>query len=114
MARRSVLQLVIAATLLCGRAVGAQYATPATLHRAAAALPPTQAVIPLSAVTVDRSRLRGAARGALIGTGVGAAVGIVVVAATPHSDHSEDAVGPIIGAFFGLLIGAAIGAAHPR
>jgi hypothetical protein len=111
--RRYITQLVAAATLLCGRAVGAQYASPAGLHRAAAPAATQHVVLP-SAVTVDKSRLRGAARGALIGTGVGAAVGIVVVAATPHSDHSEDAVAPVIGAFFGLFIGAAIGAAHPR
>ena len=113
MSSRSIAQLVAAATLLCGRAVGAQYASPAGLQRAAAPAT-TQHVVLASEVTVDRSRLRGAARGALIGAGVGAAVGIVVVAATPHSDHSEDAVGPIVGAFFGLFIGAASGAAHPR
>ena len=113
MSRLYITQLVAAATLLCGRAVGAQYASPAGLHHPAVADTAQHVVLP-SAVTVDRSRLRGAARGALIGTGVGAAVGIVVVAATPHSDHSEDAVGPIIGAFFGLFIGGAIGAAHPR
>ena len=113
MSRRNITQLVAAATLLCGRAVGAQVASPAGLPRAAAPAA-TQDVIFPSAIPVDKSRLRGAARGALIGTGVGAAVGIVVVAVTPHSDHSEDAVGPIIGAFFGLFIGAAIGAGHPR
>ena len=113
MLRRYITQLVAAAALLCGRTVGAQYAAPAGLHRAAAPAT-TEPVVRPSPVAVDRSRLRGAARGALIGTGVGAAVGIIIVAVTPHSDHSEDAVGPVIGAFFGLFIGAAIGAAHPR
>lgn len=113
MSRRAIAQLVAVATLACGRAVGAQYASPAGLHRAEAPAATQPGVLP-PAVTVDRARLRGAARGALIGTGVGAAVGIIVVAATPHSDHSEDAVGPFIGAFFGLFIGAAIGAGHPR
>ena len=113
MSRRYIHQLLVMATLVCGRALGAQYPSPAGIHRAAAPGAPQHVGLPLE-VTVDRSRLRGAARGALIGTGVGAAVGIVVVAATPHSDHSEDVVAPIIGAFFGLFIGAAIGAGHPR
>ena len=113
MSRRYITQLLVMATLVCGRGLGAQYPSPAGLHRAAAPATTQPFDLP-SEVTVDRSRLRGAARGALIGTGVGAAVGIVVVAATPHSDHSEDVVGPIIGAFFGFFIGAAIGAGHPR
>ncbi|HWE43269.1 MAG TPA: hypothetical protein VG432_12220, partial [Gemmatimonadaceae bacterium] len=83
MSHRLVTQLVAAATLLCGRAAGAQYVSAAGLHRAATALT-AQRVVDPSAAMVARSRVRGAARGALIGTAVGAAVGLVIVAATPH------------------------------